>query len=233
MPAPELETLPKGPHRLGRDVVRASQRRRMLNALTDVVAEHGFSALTVTAVVSGAGVSRKTFYEHWRDRDECFLAAYEDGLAALRAEMLAASTAAVAAGADIVEQLRASVRTYLAFLAERPALARTFVLEVLAAGPAALERRAAAYAEFADVTRQWHRQARASDPSVRAVPDAAYAAVVGAGHSLVAEHVRLGRTSRLPELEPMIMYVHLALLADQQAAEAELRATRRTRRARS
>lgn len=225
MRAQELATLPKGPHRLGREVVRASQRRRMLDALTEAVAEHGFSALTVTAVVSGAGVSRKTFYEHWRDRDECFLAAYEDGLAALRAEMLAASTAAVADGANIVDQLRASVRTYLTFLAERPALARTFVLEVLAAGPAALERRAAAYAEFADVTRQWHQQARASDSSVRAVPDAVYAAVVGAGHSLVAEQVRLGRTRKLPELEPMIMYIHLALLADQQAAEAELRAT--------
>jgi AcrR family transcriptional regulator len=197
----------------------------MLDALTDAVAERGFNALTVTAVVSGAGVSRKTFYEHWRDRDECFLAAYEDGLAALRAEMLSATTAAVAAGEDIVEQLRASVRTYLTFLADRPALARTFVLEVLAAGPAALERRAAAYAEFADVTRQWHQQARATDASARVVPDAVYAAVVGAGHSLVAEHVRLGRTSELPELEPLIMYIHLALLADQQAAEAELPAT--------
>lgn len=225
MRSQELTTLPKGPHRLGREVVRASQRRRMLDALTKAVAERGFSALTVTAVVSGAGVSRKTFYEHWRDRDECFLAAYEDGLAALRAEMVAASTAAVAAGANIVDQLRASVRTYLIFLADRPALARTFVLEVLAAGPAALERRAAAYAEFADVTRQWHQQARSSDSSVREVPDAVYAAVVGAGHSLVAEHVRLGRTHKLPDLEPMIMYIHLALLADQQTAEAELRTT--------
>ena len=223
MEAQELATLPKGPHRLGRDVVRASQRRRMLDALTEAVAEHGFNALTVTAVVSRAGVSRKTFYEHWRDRDECFLAAYEDGLVALRADMSSAAAAALAARADIVEQLRASVRTYLAFLADRPALARTFVLEVLAAGQPALERRAAAYAEFADVTRQWHQQARAADPSVRAVPDAVHAAVVGAAHSLVAEHVRLGRTSELPDLEPMIMYIHLALLADQQAAEAELR----------
>lgn len=223
MATPELTALPKGPHRLGRDVVRASQRRRMLDALTETVAEHGYSALTVTAVVSGAGVSRKTFYEHWHDRDECFLDAYEDGLTALRAEMAAAAVAAVAAGADIIEQLRASVRTYLTFLAQRPALARTFVLEVLAAGPAALERRAAAYAEFADVTRQWHQQARATKGApVREVPDAVYAAVVGAGHSLVAEHVRLGRTCQLPELEPMIMYVHLALLADQRAAEAEL-----------
>lgn len=223
MTSSELASLPRGPHRLGRDVVRASQRRRMLDALTQAVAEHGFSALTVTAVVSRAGVSRKTFYEHWRDRDQCFLAAYDDGLALLRAEMLAASTSALAGGADMVEQLRASVRSYLTFLADRPALARTFVLEVLAAGPAALERRAAAYAEFADVTRQWHRQALASDAAFRQVPDAVYAAVVGAGHSMVAEHVRLGRTGELRDLEPMIMYVHLALLADEQMAEAELR----------
>lgn len=223
MTSPELTTLPRGPHRLGREVVRASQRRRMLDALTETVAEQGFSALTVSAVVSRAGVSRKTFYEHWRDRDECFLAAYDDGLALLRADMHNASTAAVAAGAGLVDQLRASVRSYLTFLSGRPALARTFVLEVLAAGPAALERRAAAYVEFADVTRQWHRQARASDAAFREVPDAVYAAVVGAGHSLVAEHVRLGLTSELPGLESLIMYVHLALLANEGAAGLELR----------
>lgn len=222
VPTPELTSLPRGPHRLGREVVRASQRRRMLDALTETVAEGGFHALTVTAVVSRAGVSRKTFYEHFRDRDECFLAAYEDALAALRADMLAASQAAASEGADAVEQLRASVRTYLVFLARRPAVARAFVLEVLAAGPAALERRAVAYAEFADVTRRWHQAACASGPPARQVPDAVYAAVVGAGHSLVADHVRLGRTSELPDLEPVVMYVHLALLADQGSAEAEL-----------
>lgn len=218
----EWARLPRGPHGLGRDVVRASQRRRMLTALTEAVDEKGYGAFTVADVVTRAGVSRKTFYEHWPDRTACFLAAYDDGLGALRVSMSAAVLEAMAEGAGVVEQLRASVRAYLTFLADRPALARTFVLEVLAAGPEALRRRAAAYDEYAEVTRQWHRHARTVEPTYRDVPDQVYSAVVGAGHAIVAEHVRLGMTARLLDLEPMVMYVHLALLADDRAAAAEL-----------
>lgn len=217
-----LLSLPRGPHRLGRDVVRASQRRRMLTALTEAVADKGFGATTVGDVVSRAGVSRKTFYEHWHDFDACFMDAYDDGLSLLRAAMHGAAIEAVEVGADCIEQLRASVRAYLGFLADAPALARTFVLEVLAAGPAALERRAAAYQEYADVTRIWHRQARVAHPGYREVPDEFYAAVVGAGHAMVAEHVRQGRATELRQLEGMIMHVHLALLATEADATREL-----------
>jgi AcrR family transcriptional regulator len=205
--------LPRGPHSLGREAVRDSQRRRMLDAVTAAVAEKGFGATVVADVVSRAGVSRKTFYEHFTDRDDCFMAAYEDGLAELQATMAEAVLAASAV-ADPVVWLRASIRSYLGFLAERPALARTFVLEVLAAGPAALARRAAAYEEFATVTRAWHERARAVRPQYPDVPERLYLAVVGAGHGLVAEEVRQGRSARLAELEPLLLHVHLALLAD-------------------
>lgn len=217
-----LASLPRGPHGLGRDVVLASQRRRMLDAMTRAVAEKGFTATTVADVVAGAGVSRKTFYEHFRDRDDCFMSAYEDGLRTLREAMVEATAHAEQRGDDAVEQLRASVRAYLAFLADRPATARTFVLEVLAAGPAALARRGAAYREYADVTRLWHRQARARHPEYREVPDEIYAAVVGAGHGMVTEQICLGRTTELRELEPVLMYVHLALLATDGEAASEL-----------
>src|SRR4051795_2217185 len=72
--------LPRGPHGLERDVVLASQRGRMLGAMADAVAGKGFAATTVADVVAGAGVSRKTFYEHFRDKEECFLAAYDTGV---------------------------------------------------------------------------------------------------------------------------------------------------------
>ncbi len=214
--------LPRGPHSLGRVAVRASQRERMVRAMTAAVARKGFSATVVADVVSGAGVSRKTFYEHFKDRDACFMAAYEDGLTGLQAEMVGAAARIEAVQAPVV-RLRASVSTYLGFLADRPELARTFILEVLAAGPVALERRAKAYDQFAEVTRRWHLHARLQQPSYPVVPDAVYGAVVGAGHALVAEHVRQGRSHALRELEPLVMYVHLSLLADSATAAASLR----------
>ncbi|MEA2379823.1 MAG: hypothetical protein QOD13_3730 [Thermoleophilaceae bacterium] len=69
--------LPRGTHGLDRDVVEASQRTRLLEAVGRAVAERGYAAATIDDVVRGAGVSKKTFYDHFADKQECFLAAYE------------------------------------------------------------------------------------------------------------------------------------------------------------
>src|SRR5881396_2849860 len=97
MPGPDHMTggsapreLPRGPHRLGREVVEASQRERMLDAVVRAVADKGYSGATVGDVVSRAGVSRKTFYEHFRDKEECFLAAYDEGVEILMKQIRAA-----------------------------------------------------------------------------------------------------------------------------------------------
>ena len=74
-----ITQLPRGPHRLAREEVLASQRGRMLAAIAEAVAEKGYAATTVADVVGRAGVSRKTFYEHFADKEECFLAAWDAG----------------------------------------------------------------------------------------------------------------------------------------------------------
>ena len=73
--------LPSGRHGLPRETVAASQRARMIDAMAAVVAEKGYAATTVADVVERAGVSRRTFYEQFADKEACFLAAYEVGLA--------------------------------------------------------------------------------------------------------------------------------------------------------
>ncbi|MGH2822903.1 MAG: TetR/AcrR family transcriptional regulator, partial [Thermoleophilaceae bacterium] len=69
--------LPRGTHGLDPVVVAASQRARLLEAVGRAVADKGYAAATIDDIVRGAGVSKKTFYEHFKDKLDCFLAAYE------------------------------------------------------------------------------------------------------------------------------------------------------------
>src|SRR5437868_3078358 len=69
--------LPRGPHSLSRDEVATNQRARVMNAMIDLVGEQGYRATTIAQVSSRAGVSRKAFYEHFANKQECFLATYD------------------------------------------------------------------------------------------------------------------------------------------------------------
>ena len=131
--------LPRGTHGLDRDVVEASQRTRLLEAVGRAVAERGYAGATIDDVVRRAGVSKKTFYDHFADKQDCFLAAYE----AASEELLERVREAHASEDDWLERTRAGIRAYLRWLAADPALARVFLIEVAAAGPLALERREA------------------------------------------------------------------------------------------
>ena len=72
-----VRKLPRRAHDLSRADVSESQRWRLLEAVTEVVAERGYEGASVAHVIAAAGVSRKTFYEHFADKEACFLAAYD------------------------------------------------------------------------------------------------------------------------------------------------------------
>jgi AcrR family transcriptional regulator len=213
-PASPPRPLPRGPHGLERDVVLASQRGRMLGAMADAVAVKGYAATTVADVVARAGVSRKTFYEHFRDKEECFLAAFDVGVDLL----LEAIVAAQSRDGGWIALMRARVRAYLDTLASNPAFARTFLIEVFAAGPHALERRADVLRRFARLFRDLHDEARRQFPQLPPVPDEIYVAAVGAINELVSDFAREGRTSELPELEDTLLYLQVALFAGRDTA---------------
>ena len=200
--------LPRGPHNLARDDVLASQRQRMLDAMAETVAAKGYGATTVGDVVAGAGVSRKTFYEHFRDKEDCFLAAFDSGVNAL----LAAIAAAESDGPTRMGLVRARMRAYLETLAARPAFARTFLIEVFAAGPRALERRRRVHERFEQFLRGLHDEAQREFPGLRPVHDAVWVAAVGALNEVVTQHVSEGRVRELPELEDTLVEIQAALL---------------------
>jgi AcrR family transcriptional regulator len=197
-----LAPLPSGRHGLPREEVVRSQRIRLLRAAVEVAGRDGYAAMTVSAVIARASVSRKTFYEQFADREDCFLAAY--GLVTDRA--LRGLQAASAPDAPWSVRLRDALAWALAALAEHPQAARVAFVEVLAAGPRALERRD----RFADRLALLIADGIAAAPPGVAVPPSTPTAIVGAISELIAAHVRRGTAERLPALLPDLLYCALA-----------------------
>ncbi len=200
--------LPRGRHAAARDVVLASQRGRLLEAMAQCVAEHGYGETTVAQVIRRAGVSRKTFYEHFTDKRACFLAAWEVGNEILLAQVLAAGEAAD----DWHARLRAGADAFLEVLAAEPEFARSFMIEVLSVGEEALARRAEIVGQFADALAQTHAQALAEGAELRPLPPWAFRAAAGAAWELTVEHLRTRGVEGLTALAPQIEQVQLALL---------------------
>jgi AcrR family transcriptional regulator len=209
--------LPRGSHGLDRDVVEASQRARLLEAVGRAVAARGYAGATIDDVVRGAGVSKKTFYEHFADKEGCFLAAYE----AAGEELFQRVLEAHGTSDDWMERTRAGIAAYLRWLAAEPALARVFLIEVAAAGPRAAQARERLRDRYAVLMRERQEEARADIPSLPVLPDEVFHAAVAAVDELVVRHIRESSAESLPELEPILLYLQVALLAGPQVA-AEL-----------
>jgi AcrR family transcriptional regulator len=141
------EALPRGRHRLTREQVVQSQRGRIFRAMADTMAEKGYAATSVADVLRAAKVSRETFYEQFESKEDCFMSALE----AATGVVLAQAFATRPVGGTPLERFSHGLRTYLDAVAAQPEQARMFLIEVYAAGPAALERRAAVQRRFAAV----------------------------------------------------------------------------------
>jgi|SRR5215211_620958 len=211
--------LPRGTHGLHPELVAASQRTRLLEAVGRSVAEKGYGGATIDDIVRRAGVSKKTFYEQFQDKEGCFVAAYE----AAGQELWERVREAQSDAGDWLERTRAGIVAYLRWLAADPSLARAFLIEVAAAGPRAAECRERVRDRYAELMRECQGDARAEIPSLPSLPDEIFHAVVAAVDDIVVRRIREEGAEELPELEPVLLYLQLALLAGPQAAAASTR----------
>jgi AcrR family transcriptional regulator len=193
--------LPRGRHAAPREVVARSQRGRLLVAMASAVAEKGYGQVAVADVIERARVSRRSFYEHFANKQECFLAAYDAGV-----DVLLRAIDEASAGQDLRAAAEAGTRAYLETLAGNPAFARTFLIEVQAAGPAALLRRTAVHERFA-------AQIAATFPEGDRPPAYVVRACVGAIHELVCEALVRSGPESLPDLLGPILDVQRRLAA--------------------
>ena len=195
--------LPPGRHGLPRSYVAHNQRARILVAVAETVSEGGgYTRMSVEDIVRRAGVSRKTFYEQFANKDEAFLAAFDDGAKLL----LASVRSAVDAEKTFAGRVIAGFGTFLAVLAASPAFAHLCIVEVLAAGPEAIERRTRVMAEFAAMI----QENAALLPRARRVPALTADAIVGGIYEAIFRRIAAGEAARLPELLPDV--VELALM---------------------
>ena len=137
--------------------------------MAQAVAEHGYNSTTIAHVVSGAGVSRKTFYDHFSDKQECFLAMYDTGIMFLLGRVADTLEGQDDPHARVVMGLQA----FLTVLSAEPAFCRAIIIEVHAAGPEALARRRAVLRVFADRYLEINAQAREGLKAIAPLSDEA------------------------------------------------------------
>jgi AcrR family transcriptional regulator len=188
-----------------------SQRARMLDAVTRTVARKGYSRTTVADVVGLAGVSRRTFYEQFKDREDCFLAAYDTGCEVLIGNLVEASLAQ-GPQAGWRQVLQAAIESYLATLAGDPEFARTFLVDILGAGPAAVERRRRVHERFVEQYLILSRRAAREEAELGDVPEIYLRALVGGIAELVQQHLLTGDAEALPELAPVLVQLVTAVI---------------------
>jgi AcrR family transcriptional regulator len=192
-----METLPRGRHKLAPEAVRRHQRERLIAAVVHSVHVNGFEKTTATHLASHAHVSKPDLYKSFSSKDECFVAAYEDGVARLRKQVLAAARGEPGGWA---QQVGAGLRALLAFLASDPAAANLLLVEGLRVGAEAHRKFTDAMRSFVSCLREgWQASTSGAPP-----PEAVDEAVIGGVVSLLAHRVRAGETDRLEGFFPDI-----------------------------
>jgi AcrR family transcriptional regulator len=150
--------LPRGRHRLPREQVVSSQRTRMLRGMAEAMMDKGYVNTTVADVIARAGVSRETFYQQFSSKADCFMAAFDAAAELLMGEIEAGTDLHLSAlvaddTRDLstrLDQFDRALALYLDTLAEHPATARLFLVEVYAAGPDAVRRRMTVQRQIVD-----------------------------------------------------------------------------------
>jgi len=175
----------RGTSGVGREKVSEIQRARILAAMTEVAAERGAAHVTVAHVVARSGVSRRTFYELFDDREACFLAAFDDAAAQIAARVVPA----YGGEKRWRDRIRAALAELLEFLDEEPEAGRLCIVESLAAGPLALQRRARVIEIVKQALDDGHGKAKGN----REPPPLTAEGVIGAVSSVL--HARLTESS--------------------------------------
>lgn len=170
--------------------------------MAEAVGERGYPETTVRDVLERARMSRRTFYELFDNREECFLAAYDQA----RSELMVRLEREREPDENWPDYITVIVRRLLAFLADRPDRARLLVVEPVSAGPPGLERHEHTMSDLAERLARSQSAATAvedEDEHLRLRCEAS----VGALHRVVHSRIVQGRAQELPGLATELVAV--------------------------
>jgi AcrR family transcriptional regulator len=197
-------------------LVTSPKRQLILEGMLEAVGAEGYERTSVQAVLDRAGVYRQAFYDNFADKDDCYLQAFDAGV-----ERLEAIAAGAAAGEESWRgKLRAGLGALLDFLEEEPDIGRGLIVEVHAAGPEALARRAAAMrraSEFLD-------QARSGLEEGAAPPAIAAEGIAAGIHAVIHSRLAAGASDGFRRLLPEFMYFAVLPYFGAGIASAEMEA---------
>jgi len=198
----------------------------MLLAVAEAVAEQGYATTTVADIIARARLSRRTFYEHFTDKEECFLAAYDTVVEQMLAGV---GHAYEGAGSAWVDRVHDGLEAFVQYLVDEPAFARMCIVEVVAAGPEARGRRDAAMRVFVDFLEPGRQEA----PRGIVVPELAADIVVGGIYEIMYTRLLRDEAEELVAMLPQLFYCALVPFVGHRAAERAMVASAARRAARA
>ncbi len=192
----------------------ASRRQDILTAMIRVVGTKGYKEASVADVIAEAGTTRTTFYKHFEDKHDCFLAAY----ALLVDRVFATAVTDCDDGAPWMSRMTGGLTRILDLFALEPALARTAIVEVAAAGADVRRLHREAISRFTELLDGGRDLAPATD-----LPENTALMSAGAVSGLLFDELLAGRAERLPERLPDLLFAMLVPYVGPQVAAAEMR----------
>ena len=213
----ERETAPRGRHAPPLEVRQDRQRRRLYAAAGTVFGRVGYADATAEAIAREAGMSKATFYEHFDNKEDCIVALHDDATSAVLEAMRRTGEEH---GGDTAGRVRAVIHTFLDVLAAFPDEAQTLLVEIIGAGPRAMEHRDRVLHEYATYVDDVNREdaQRGGVPRFASPHDAF--AIVGAVVELASRQIRTGEPDDIRDLEPVVERLILGLLQASSAAHA-------------
>jgi AcrR family transcriptional regulator len=195
----EREQLPNGRGGLPQPLVAHSQRQRILTAMAQACAAKGFVATRISDIVEPASVSRATFYELFKDKEDCLHATMELSLA----DAMGRIVEVYSPDKPWATMVRDATAALLELLASRPDFARTALIEAPATGGRSYEM----YASGKRVLQVLLDRGRGNPIEEQAIPSSAGRGSLAGAESLIVGQILAGNTERLSELLPDIVYI--------------------------
>ncbi len=203
--------MPRGRHAPPLEVRQVRQRGRLFAAASAVFARMGYADATAEAIAREAGMSKATFYEHFANKEDCIIALFDVGTEDVLNVMRDAADETPAD--DPRARVRVTLGAVLGTLAEFPDDSQTLLVEIVGAGPRAMEHRDRALEAVSQYLIELNEQdAERGATPLLASPHDAYA-ITGAVVELASRQIRTGVPDDIRDLEPVIERLILGLLA--------------------